>query len=145
MPRRNNPRPTRRAEGKLDLYTNWLNNIRNASIGRIVLVKNVKAKKILEALKVRNVIAYTQMKPEYKLFDFLHKKKKEVVMLFGADKTNNELCEKLRGRMLQEKIKVNTRFRKPLFADDMKDMDGLLAFLHKHVADSPRKHKAVKY
>ena len=145
MPRRNNPRPTRRAEGKLDLYTNWLQNIKNASVGRIVLVKNVKAKRILESLKVKNVIVYTQMKPEYKLFDYLHKKKKEVILLFGADRPNNKLCEKLRGRMLQEKIKVSTRFRKPLFADDMKDIDGLLAFLHKHVADCPRKRRAVKY
>ncbi|MBW3002312.1 hypothetical protein KY338_04075 [Candidatus Woesearchaeota archaeon] len=139
MPRRANPRPTRRAEGKLDLYTNWLENIRNASVGRIVLVKTKKAKEILQALKVKNVIAYTNFRPEYKLFDYLHRKKKEVILLLGADRPNNALCEKLRGRMLQEKIKVSTRFRKPLFADDMKDMAGLLTFLYKHVADCPRK------
>lgn len=145
MPRRNNPRPARRAEGKMDLYTDWLSNIRNASTGRIVLVKTKKAKEVLQSLRVKNVIAYTEMRPDYKLFDHLHKKKKEVILLFGADRPNNALCEKLRGRMLQEKIKVNTRFRKPLFADDVKDIAGLLAFLHKHVADSPRKHRAVKY
>ncbi|MBW2974065.1 hypothetical protein KY346_06785 [Candidatus Woesearchaeota archaeon] len=145
MPRRANPRPTRRAEGKMDLYTNWLQNIKNASVGRIILVKTKKAKEILTDLRVRNVIAYTDMRPDYKLFDYLHKKKKEVILLFGADRPNNALCEKLRGRMLQEKIKVSTRFRKPLFKDDMKDMAGLLKFLHKHVADSPRKRRAVDY
>ena len=145
MPRRNNPRPTRRAEGKLDLYTNWLQNIRNASVGRIVLVKTKKAKEILTLLRVKNVIAHTEMRPDYKLFDYLHKKKKEVIMLFGADRPNNSLCEKLRGRMLQEKIKVSTRFRKPLFADDMKDIAGLLKFLYKHVADCPRKRRGFGY
>ena len=145
MPRRNNSMPTRRAEGKLDLYTNLLQNIKNASVGRIVLVKTKKAKEILQALRVKNVIAYTDFRPEYKLFDYFHRKKKEVILLFGADRPNNALCEKLRGRMLQEKIKVSTRFRKPLFADDMKDMAGLLTFLYKHVADSPRKRRAVKY
>jgi 5S rRNA maturation endonuclease (ribonuclease M5) len=145
MPRRANPRPTRRAEGKMDLYSDWLKNIKNASVGRIVLVKNKKAKEILVSLKVKNVIAYIDMRPDYKLFDYLHKKKKEVILLFGADRPNNELCEKLRGRMLQEKIKVNTRFRKPLFGDDIKDLDGLLTYLYKHVADTPRKRSGVKY
>ena len=31
MPRRANPRPTRRGAGKLDLYSNWLKTLKNAS------------------------------------------------------------------------------------------------------------------
>jgi 5S rRNA maturation endonuclease (ribonuclease M5) len=145
LPRRANPRPTRRGAGKLDLYSSWIKTLKNASVGRVVLVKTKKQKEILESLKVKNVIAYLQMRPDFKLVDYLGRKNKEVILLFSTDRPNNSLCAKLTGVLKQHKIKTITRFRKVLFGCEQKDLSGLLTYLYKHVADSPRKRAGVSY
>lgn len=147
MPRKNNPRAQGKGECKVDLYSEWLAHLKNASKTRLVLVKSKKAHDVLKRLGIKGTLYYNHpnFRPDYKLIDFLEEQGKEVILLFDADRPSNSACEKLKAKLQQNKIKTNTRFRKILFGCESKDLSGLLTYLHKHVADSTRKHEGLKY
>lgn len=147
MPRRNNPQATRKGECKVDLYSEWLAHLKNASKTRLILVKSKKAQDVLKRLGIKGAIYYNHpnFKPEYKLVDFLEKQDREVILLFDADRPGNSACEKLKAKLLQNGIKANTRFRKILFGCEQKSLEGFFKYLHMHVADSTRKHEGLKY
>lgn len=147
MPRRNNPKAQRKGECKIDLYSEWLAHLKNASKTRLVLVKSKRAHDVLKRLGIKGTLYYTHanFRPEYRLIDFLEKQDKEVILLFDADRPGNSACEKLRAKLQQNGIKTNTRFRKILFGCEQKSLEGFLKYLHGHVANTPRKHEGLKY
>lgn len=131
-------KPTHKAEEPLDMYLEWIEKLKRASKSRIVLVKHKSDADVLQSLGVKNLIYYTE--PEEDLIQRIVGMKKECLLLIDADRPNNELSERIESRLQQEGIKVNTRFRKILFLSPFRELSGLLAYVHKHLTDTPRKH-----
>jgi len=92
---------------------------------------------------VKNVIYYE--KPEQQLIEDIANTGRECILLFDADRGSNETAARLRSQIMEHGGKVHTRFRKVLLAGKVKELSGLLKFLHRKVATSDRKHKGMPF
>lgn len=142
MPRRANPKAQRRGECDLDLCAQWVDHVANASENSVVLVNTKKAADILKSYGVKRLIYYQE--PEFELIQTIIEFNKPCVLLFDATRPGNKRCEKIRSQLQKNGVRVNTRFRKFLFTTPFKTLNGLLAYIHKHVYDTPRKHAGTR-
>lgn len=139
--RRSQPRLRRRKSESVGVYVDWLNNVRNASKSRTVVVQHKRDAEVLKGLGVQHVF-YVQ-EPYFRFIDAIVRLKRECILLFDGTHKGNSVCERVRSDLLQHGIAVNTRFRKILFTSPNKELGGLLSFLHKQVAVSLRVHEAL--
>ncbi|MEM4254341.1 MAG: hypothetical protein QXR48_03080 [Candidatus Woesearchaeota archaeon] len=139
--RRGNPKAKRKGSTDVDVYVNWLSHIRRASKDCAVVVSHKAEADILRQFNVKHV--YYVQEPYFKFIDTLVKLNKECILLFDATHRGNVECEHIKSDLLQHGIIVNTRFRKILFTSANKELGGLLTFIHKHVAITPRTHEAL--
>lgn len=139
--RRGNPRRRRKGTKDIDAYVEWLKHIRSASRNCAVVVSHKAEADILRQFNVKHV--YYVSEPYFKFIDTLVKLNKECILLFDATHRGNVECERVASDLLQHGIKINTRFRKMLFTSANKELGGLLTFIHKHVAITPRTHEAL--
>lgn len=137
--RRSQPREWKHSSPAL--YNEWLEHIKDASKERLVITGKKKDADFLASMGVQNTTFYDEKDP-----DFVRKlpEGKEVILLFSANHPANVKCFKLRSALEANGFKVNTRFRKLLFESPFRSMSGLLGYMHNHLADTPRKHKAVQ-
>lgn len=140
--RRSNPRAQRKGECGVDLAEEWLNKVRNASKTHTVLVNHKKAADILKGLGVQNVYYYVE--PEFQLLQAIADVGRPCIVLWDATRPGNTKCERVKQKLQNLGVKVNTRFRKFLFTTPFKELHGFLAFVHKHVFDSQRKHEGTR-
>ena len=143
MAGRRDAHPQTQAEEPMDLYPNWLDNLRRASEFATVFVQHKHDADVLKSLDIKNVYYYQE--PEFKIIEAIVEMGKECILLFDVNRPSNELCERMKSELEQRGVKVNPRFRKVLFTAQFKELGGLLKFLHTHVADSPRKHEGAPY
>ncbi len=122
-------RPTRETE--LEKFISWIKHLRNASRDRIILVQQKQDMKKLMELGVKNIIYLTE--PRYKVVEQIAAKGKECVLLFNVNKRSDELCERTRAELMENGVKVNTRFRKLLLTTKLKEIKGILTYLKKHI------------
>ncbi len=139
--RRGSPRSRRKGSADVDVYADWISHIRRASKNCAVVVSHKAEADILGQFKVQHV--YYVQEPYFKFIDALVKLNKECILLFDATHKGNVECERVASDLLQHGIKVNTRFRKMLFTSANKELGGLLTFIHKHIAITPRTHEAL--
>ncbi|MEM4240263.1 MAG: hypothetical protein QXK08_03665 [Candidatus Woesearchaeota archaeon] len=139
--RRGKPRSRRKGSADVDIYAGWISHIRSASKNSAVVVGHKKEADILAGFGVKHV--YYLKEPYFRFIETLMKLNKECILLFDATHSGNVDCERVASDLLQHGIKVNTRFRKMLFTSACKELGGLLAFIHKHIAITPRTHEAL--
>ncbi len=139
--RRGKPRSRRKGSADVDVYSDWISHIRRASGDSAVVVGHKKEADILKGFNIKHV--YCLQEPYFRFIDSLVQLRKECILLFDATHAGNVVCERVASDLLQHGIKVNTRFRKMLFTSASKELGGLLAFIHKHIAISPRTHEAL--
>lgn len=140
--RRSNPRAQRKGECDIDLCEDWIKHVRNASKNSSVLVNTKKAADILKSYGVQRVFYY--QKPEYQLLETIAEMKKPCILLWDATRPGNTQCERIRSKLQNLGVRVNTRFRKFLFVTPFKTLNGLLAYIHKHVYRSQRTHLGTR-
>ena len=143
MPRRQNP--TRKGATDIDLYTEWLKKIMNASKDKIILCHHKKDTDVLASLGANQTNLRYYTKPETDLLANIADTGKECVLLFDANRPANEVCARITTQLQQHGVKTNTRLRKVLLTGDFKELSGLFRFLHKKVANTTRKHEGVQY
>ncbi len=122
-------RPAR--EEELDKFISWIQHLRNASNDRIVLVQHKPDMEKLLELGVKNIIYLTE--PHYKVIEQIAAEEKECILLFNVDKHSDELCERTRAQLMENGVKVNTRFRKLLLTTELREIRGILTYLKKHL------------
>jgi len=122
-------RPTKETE--LEKFISWIKHLRNASEDRIVLVQHKQDMEKLLELGVKNIVYLTE--PHYKAVEQIAEKGKECVLLFNVDKRSDELCERIRAELMENGVKVNTRFRKLLLTTELREIRGILTYLKKHL------------
>jgi len=145
MGRRNNPKAQRRDSLEIDMFSDWIDHIKNASKKNYVLVSNKRAKDTLEYLGIKNVLYLTNYQPRTDLYELIIQKPKDVILLLDVDKKSNSEAHKVKTQLEKIGAKVNTRFRKVILTSEFRTIAGLRKYLHKHVANSLRKHKGVEY
>jgi len=141
MARRANPQ--RRGTRNIEVYNNWIKTLANASKTRCVVVQNSKAKDVLKNLGVKNVHCWHGK--EYVMIEKLCKMDKEVLLIFDTDRNSNAKCQKIRYLMERDGLKVSTRFRKLIFASQLKTVNGLVKFIKQQVAMGPRKYASSNF
>lgn len=140
--RRANTQAQRQGAHDLDLCTEWLDHVRNASRTHTVLVNSKKAAGFLKQFGVQRVFYYQE--PEFQLLEAIAEMGKPCILLWDATRPGNAKCERVKQKLQNLGVTINTRFRKFLFTTPFKDLNGFLAYVHKHVYDSPRKHSNAR-
>ena len=139
--RRAQPRLRRKKTESVSIYIDWLAHVRNASKKCAVIVGHKRDADVLASLGVQHV--YYVMEPYFRFLTGVSELKRECILLFDATHAGNVMCERVKSDLQQLGTKVNTRFRKLLFMSASKELGGLLSFIHKQVAISPRVHEAL--
>ena len=134
------PRNVTSKVGNLDKLLHWAQHVARASKKCMVVAQHKRDRDVLKALGCKNVV-YTQ-EPESDFIQSLVDKEKECILLFNGDRPSNSKCEKLRAKLQQQGVKVNTRFRKIIFTQSEKTFSGLLKHLHK-IAGGERVHSGL--
>ncbi len=117
-----------------------MQHVKQASKKCMVVVQNKRARDVLKSFGCKNVV-YPQ-KPESDFIQRLVDSEKICILLFDGDRQSNSKCQKLRGRLEQQGVKVNTRFRKIIFTEKTKTFSGLLKYVHQ-MAGSERVHRGL--
>lgn len=131
------PRNVTSKVGKLDKLVHWMDHVRKASKKCMVVTQHKKDRDVMKSLGCKNVVYWKE--PEVDFIQSLVDTEKECILLFDGDRPSNSKCEKLRAKLQQNGVKVNTRFRKIIFTESAKTFSGLLKHVHQ-VAGSERVH-----
>jgi 5S rRNA maturation endonuclease (ribonuclease M5) len=134
------PRNITSKVGELDKLVHWMQHVKNASKKCMVVTQHKKDRDVLKSLGCKNVVYPKE--PEADFILSLVDREKECILLFDADRQSNSKCQKLRAKLEQQGLKVNTRFRKILFTEKSKTMSGILKYVHQ-LAGSERKHAGL--
>ena len=134
------PRNVTSKVGELDKLIHWVQHLCNASRKCMVVTQHKKERDVLKSLGCKNVV-YSK-EPESDFIQSLVDREKECILLFDGDRHSNSQCQKLRAKLEQQGLKVNTRFRKIIFTSKTNTFDGLLKYAHQ-VAGSERKHSCL--
>ncbi len=106
-------------------------------------MQNAQAKTVLKNLGVKNVHCWHG--EEFKMIDKLCTLNKEVLLIFDTDRNSNAKCQKIRYLMEREGLKVSTRFRKLIFASQLKTVNGILKFIREQVVMTPRRQGSSQF
>ncbi len=131
------PRNITSKVGNLDKLVHWAQHVARASKKCMIVAQHKKDRDVLKTLGCKNVVYPKE--PESDFIQSLVDKEKECILLFNGDRQSNAKCEKLRAKLQQQGVKVNTRFRKIIFTQSEKTFSGLLKHLHK-IAGGERVH-----
>ncbi len=134
------PRNITSKVGELDKLVHWMQHVQKASKKCMVVAQNKKERDVLKSLGCKNVVYPTQ--PDTDFVQRLVDSEKECILLFDGDRKSNSKCQKLRGVLEQQGVKVNTRFRKIIFTEKTKSFAGILKYVHQ-LAGSERVHSGL--
>ncbi|RLE38853.1 hypothetical protein DRJ17_02760 [Candidatus Woesearchaeota archaeon] len=125
----------------MGVFRDWVDHLRNASKDKIILVQYKTDKDELEQLGIKNILYLT--KPEYKVIEQIASTSKECILLFNVNDKSNELCQKIRAKLEENGVKVNTRFRKLMFTTDMREIRGLIKYIRNKATWEEGKRVAI--
>jgi len=110
-------------------FEEFIENLKQASKEKIVLVEGKKDKKALESFGVKNII--TLKKPLYAVIEDIVEAKKECILLLDLDKKGKELYARISSKLKQFGVKVDDSFREFLFKTRLRQIEGMNTYFEK--------------
>lgn len=108
-------------------FEEFIENLKQASKEKIILVEGIKDKKALEQLGIKNVI--TLKKPLYAVIEDIINSQKECILLLDLDKKGRELYARISSKLKQFGVKIDNRFREFLFRTKLRQIEGITKYL----------------
>lgn len=116
----------------IDDIVEILADIRSKNI--LVIVEGKKDERSLAELGISNVL--TLGPPLFEVVELVASKAKEVVLLVDLDVEGKKLYSSLSKDLMKHGVKIDDRLRKALFRSDVRHIEGLSSFIHKHYKGS---------
>ena len=126
-----------RDESELDKFHSWIENLKEASETNIILVEGKKDKNALESFKIKNV--YSLRGALFQTIEKIASLGKDCILLMDLDAEGRKLHAKLLTGLQANGVKVNTRFRKLLFATKIRTIEAIPKYIERQSALNPRK------
>ena len=124
-------------EEELDKLNSWVENLKEASETKTILVEGKNDKKALEIFDIKNV--FYLKGPLFKNVETIASKSKECILLMDLDAEGRKLHAKLLTDLQANGVKVNTRFRKLLFAKKIRTIEAIPKHIERQLTQTPRK------
>ncbi len=124
-------------ESPLDQFRQWLEHLKIKSAEIPVIVESQREEKALRGLKITNILIISQ--PLELWVEKIAQKHKEVILLLDVDKRGRDLFDKVKSKLEQVGVKIDQRFLQFIYHLPVKRIEGLPAYINKHLVDTPRK------
>ena len=124
-------------ESELDRFHSWIENLKDASETKVILVEGKNDKKALESFKINNV--YSLRGALFQTVEKIASLGKDCILLMDLDAEGRKLHAKLLTDLQKNGVKVNTRFRKLLFATKIRTIEAIPKYIERQSAITPRK------
>lgn len=122
---------------ELDKFHNWIESLKNASKTKTILVEGKKDQRALESFKIKNIL--TLREPLFQVVENIADSGKECILLMDLDAEGRKLHAKLLSELQANGVKVNTRFRKLLFATRIRNIEAIPRYIERHLTITLRK------
>lgn len=126
-----------RGESELDKFHSWIENLKNASETKVILVEGKNDKKALESFEIKNV--YSLRGALFQTVEKIASLGKECILLVDLDAEGRKLHARLLTDLQANGVKVNTKFRKLLFATKIRTIEAIPKHIERHLTLTPRK------
>lgn len=130
-----------RNESELDKFNSWIENLKKASETKVILVEGRKDKKALESFEIKNV--YCLRGALFQTVEKIASLGKGCILLMDLDAEGRKLHAKLLSDLQKNGVKVDVRFRKLLFATEIRTIEAIPKHIERHLTLNPRKRHSL--
>jgi hypothetical protein len=110
--------------GDVDKLVHWMDHIRKASRKFTIVCQTKKARDVLRALKCKNVVY--PLEPVEDFVDMVASYGRSAILLYDGDRNSNAKYMKIKTLLQQHGVKINSGFRKIIFAQKSRSFSALL-------------------
>jgi len=118
------PRRSYSTIGEVDKLVHWMDHIRKASKKFTIVCQNKKVRDVLRSLECRNIVY--PLEPVEDFVDMVASYERPVILLYDGDRNSNAKYMKMKSLLQQHGVKINSGFRKIIFAQKSRTFGGLL-------------------
>ncbi len=118
------PRKSYSTIGGVDKLIHWMDHIRKASKKFTIVCQNKKTRDVLRSLKCKNVVY--PLEPVEDFVDMIASYERPAILLYDGDRNSNSKYMKIKSLLQQHGVKINSGFRKIIFAQKSRSFSGLL-------------------
>ena len=118
------PRRSYSTIGEVDKLVHWMDHIRKASKKFTIVCQNKKTRDVLRSLKCKNVVY--PLEPVEDFVDMIASYDRAAILLYDGDRNSNAKYMKIKSLLQQHGVKINSGFRKIIFAQKSRSFSGLL-------------------
>ncbi len=126
-----------KGESELDKFHSWIEHLKNASKTKIILVEGKNDQRALTSFGIKNIIYLKE--PLYKVVESIAEENKECILLMDLDAEGRKLHARILNDLQANGVKVNTRFRKLLFATKIRNIEAIPRYIERQLTISLRK------
>lgn len=126
---------------ELDKFNSWIENLKKASETKVILVEGRNDKKALESFEIKNV--YCLRGALFQTVEKIASLGKDCILLMDLDTEGRKLHAKLLSDLQKNGVKVDVRFRKLLFATEIRTIEAIPKHIERHLTLTPRKRHSL--
>lgn len=118
------PRKDYSTIGNVDKLVHWMDHIKKASKKFTIVCQNKKGRDVLRSLGCKNVVY--PLEPVEDFVDMIASYERPAILLYDGDRNSNSKYMKIKSLLQQHGVKINSGFRKIIFAQKSRSFSGLL-------------------